>query len=57
MQNRRILIGVFASDTIGRETVFVDDMKVEAHARGIRPDRGRLPSDKRVRRPLQKEYV
>jgi hypothetical protein len=32
MQDGCILIGVFASDPIGRETVFVDDVEEEAHA-------------------------
>jgi len=31
MQNGRVVIGMVASDAIGRKTVFVDDMKEEAH--------------------------
>jgi len=32
MQNGRVVIGMVASDAIGRKTVFVDDMEEEAHA-------------------------
>ncbi|WP_164718588.1 hypothetical protein [Bradyrhizobium sp. LVM 105] len=31
MLNRGILIGIFASGLIGRETVFIDDVKIVAH--------------------------
>jgi hypothetical protein len=44
MQNRGILIDVFASGPIRRETVFVDNMKIEAHAGGL----GRAAADFQV---------